>query len=450
MIDSAQLWPLQPFDMMTPDQQQRWFEKCYMRSSVDDLLADPQRSTVVVTTPGCGISTSLALLMSQGLLTFPYGLDQWPGEQHAFTYAPDHFSQMMAHVAHVFIERFKASPGQLTQCSPLTHEFLAWMVRRYLGARQGQLWLRFLEQQTNEQLQQAIERVRASTGQELYTNDTVGDIYSQIDECLDLARTLGWEGIYAVVDIPIMNWIERTPDKRLDLLDKAKRLLTSLTPLQRPGFGFKIGVSANLLSVQDAQVLLRNRATITTFAWKEHELRAIMQRCLSLSAYQSISLDTLLPHNWWDLTQEDMRSIWGVPGPSGILALLQEALEQYNVAPQVVADARWFTIRQNLYRHYAPLRCNPDDEERVVWRGTIAIPLDEQQWRLFTTVWKHHGSFVSNEALLDIAGSRANLDQIVSRVRQAIEPMMKSRTYLYLFRTTSNGTWLDRQMCRFG
>jgi hypothetical protein len=54
---------------------------------------------------------------------------------------------------------------------------------------------------------------------------------------------------------------------------------------------------------------------------------------------------------------------------------------------------------------------------------------------------------------MSIAGSKDNLDQNISRLRRAIEPFYTIKKtedkYIYVQRSISSGTWLEKKTCHF-
>lgn len=443
-------WVFQPLASLKPDQQKLWWRMCYSASQCDLLFLDPQRSAIVIAHPGSGLSTSLSLVAQAGFLTFNYAPEQWPGQPYALikTQIPDHFSQFMAHIAQLCTDKLRNEPIYLAQCPPQTHEFLYWLVLRYLGQRRADIWLRYLQQSSIDGLQEFIVQAQQGEFNHLYGDNSVNDIYGQIDESLILAKCLGWHGIYALIEVSMADWVQRSADERSALRDGLERLLRSLVLMQRPGFGFKLGVVAQVLSEDKAEELTRGRAAVLSYAWTPIELDTIAQRLLYAATRESHRWDALLTPAFWQAVEPDIFSIWGYHCPAAVSAVLQFALDIEVEEGSGFSQAGMLMLRQRLYQSHALLR-RDSVEQSTIWRGATPLILDEAQQRVFAELWRHAGHAVPNSALLPLAGSRPNLDKIISRIRQVIEPFVHSRTYLYLMRSSSQGVWLEKSMCAF-
>lgn len=452
------MWPFQPLASLSLDEQRMWLAQCYVPSDVDSVVLDPRRSVIVIAPPGHGLSTSLALLHSQQrildsspseaarpphLLTFSYPPEQWPGQPHALcrTDTEGHFKQLMAQVADQCVQKLEEHPA-LIQDLPLSgHEFLAWLIGRYLGRRWSNRWLLFLEQnEPSADIQQLIEQVRQGELDHLLS-DMEENVRLQIVESLDLARHLGWNGIYAVIDISITDWLERSLEQQVVLRDGVRQLLENLQILQRPGFGCKIGLPAVMFSRAEAQALVRDRAEVITYAWTPEKLLAIGDRVLSAAIERHLALEPLLAPKTWALLDEDIRMIWGHTCPAAMTAIAKQVRQLQLQQVNLNTDRAKLALRRQLYIEYAPLRHNPHSSRPVIWRGVTQLSLGETPLRVFEILWKRRGSNVSNDELLLIAGSDKNLDKIISRIRQVIEPL--PRPPIYLHRSQSYGTWLE-------
>jgi hypothetical protein len=457
-MSGTELYPsvFEPFVAQSPDEQRLWLEQCYERSAVDGVLLDPRRSVVVVAQRGSGLSTSLALLQLAARtdlapvrpLTFSYQPEHWPGQPYAINKGElsDHFSQLMAHVAERCIDELRERPERLADLPRISHEFLIWIGLRYLG-RRGTLWLRFLEQQPGgAELQELVAAARSGQLQD-DLSDLERDTRAQIDEGLELVGCLGWNGIYAIVDIGVDDWLGRTPEAQAALLQETRRLLSDLELMQRPRFGIKVGLPELMLSRADVQSLVRDRADIVSYSWTPETVLRIGERMLRAADPESPGLAELRAAKIWDIIDADLRSIWEVPGPAAIAVLVRKLHALRHQTEQIKLDALLLELRKHLYRTAAPLRYRKDDERPTIWRGATPLSLGETQaGRVFDVLWKHRGGTVSNDELLLIASQDGNLDKIVSRLRQAIEPI--PRTHLYVQRSQSQGTWLEH--CAFG
>jgi hypothetical protein len=443
-IDAPHMWPFAP--AMSSEQQQRWLDTCYVKTNIDELFADPARSIVVLTHSGCGVTTSLARLNSYGLFCFQYNPDQWPGQPQAFTDDTDHFSQWMAHIAYSFTEKLRIHPDLLDRLAVEHHEFLIWLMRRFLNPRRSRNWLQYLKQHLPDDMWQALNSALDILPEQMYGN-TVAELFGQIDECLMIAKQLGWKGIYASIDIHWSDWISRSSKDREILKKGIQQLLATLTPLQRPGFGFKMGLPQRLLSVHDVRELTRGRATVAQYEWGYQDLSHIATQLIGLADENPTEDAARLAPDTWTMLDTDLTSIWDQPGPAAAIAVAR----QYLLLSTESASSKenMALLRQNLYRSSAKLYLDHDLTQRQVWRGMTPLTLEETPFHVFEVLWRHQGTSVSNETLIDIAGTKMNLDKIISRIRKAVEPFYEQGIYLYVQRRPSSGTWLDKEVCDF-
>lgn len=443
-------WVFTPVAAMVPDLWQRWRTRCYLESEVDLVLADPVRSVMISTYSGCGITTSLSLLQSANLLVFPYNPDQWPGQPQAFTKAETHFGQWMAHCADAITEQLSAQPEHLLRLKPYQHQFLLWLLGRYLGKRQSIVWQSELQRYLPSQLWQELAAIIVD--EPIDYGDTVSDLKSQIHESIAMARALGWEGIFASIDVSWWDWFSRTPEGRERLEAQVRELLTTLAPLEVPHFGVKLGMASRLLPSQEVDRLTRSRITSTvypaTYHWSVDQLQQICRQLVELASEDLGFTLVSPPLDLWNWLEADISSIWERPCPAAAqtLALVWFSL---NKQQQLADDALLHSLRVGLYRYAAPLRLDPRPGSQVVYRGQAAIHLDDMPFRIFAMLWQHRGSPANNDVLLNVARTKTNLDKIISRLREQIEPLYRSGTMIYLQRRPNSGTWLDADVTQF-
>jgi hypothetical protein len=292
---------------------------------------------------------------------------------------------------------------------------------------------------------ESLHREVSESQEDLYDNSISG-LRGQIDECLGIARTLGWNGIFARIDLHWSDWIGRAPTEREKLTMTLRELLTMLTPLRR-GFGIKLGLPRHLFTTQEVRELVRDRAFLTSYNWTLDDVAELTRRLVTLATDGVVDADQFLTSAVWKVIEEDISAIWEMPGPAAATAVAHSLIQSIQIrtpSSDIVTE-----LRHALYRSSAFLRLDRDVTQRCVWRGMMRITLDETPFRFFELLWKHKGDFVDNEALMDIAGSKANLDKNISRVRESIEPFYKDGFYLYVHRRIGSGTWIDRSLCHF-
>lgn len=435
--------------MLTHEQWQQWRNHCYIESEIDLLLADPVRSVVVSTYSGCGLSTSLAMLQASRLLLLNYNPEEWAGTPQAFGRSETHFGQWMARFADSVMERLTLEPDDLARLNLYQQQLLLWLLERYLGKRQSRFWQGELERLLPVASKEELTQILAD--EPIDYGDTVADMKYQINECVAIARRLGWEGVFATVDLRWWDWLEGDDEERAQLEVGLRKLLTTLAPLEVPHFGVKLGIPARLLPPQDIDRLTRSRIRPmlypTTYRWTVQQLQQICQRQVTLAAKDADVDFAPPPTELWRWLEADIARIWEYPCPAAASVLARIWCEF--AAQRLAADQLVQQLRVSLYRHAAPLRCDSRPGSQIVYRGQQPIHLDDMPFRIFTTLWQHRGSPASNETLLGVAGSKANLDKLISRLREQLEPMHGSGTTIYLQRRPNGGAWIDAAVAAF-
>lgn len=442
----TQPWLFEGLRSLAPARRRHWAELCYVPSPADDQMRDTQRSIVAVYHPGAGLSTSLDLLSQFNILTIGYPPEQWPGEAGEFTTARDHFSQWMALVARQIRDLVEETPALAARLDVPHHEFLVWLIRRYLSKRQGDNWLRRLQELLPVE---QVEAVKAN----LETNDldqsygqTTQAIEGQIDECSALVRRLGYQGISITIDISWSDWVYRNAAQRLALVAQVRRLLSVLPPLQRRHFGIKVGIPTALdITASEIEQLSRSRVTVASYRWDDAKLATIVRRLVSAGSDDQHSGEPWTEPQVWAQLREELSKIWSHPGPAAAVALARCILEEEPAAQ--VGEAQIGAVRRHLYAQFAPVQLDGDHTRRIVWRGRQPIYLDEAQFRCFELLWRQRGFHV-NPAMLVRHSSRTqvNLDKIISRLRERLEPFYTTdkKRWLYIQRTAGQGVWLER------
>lgn len=449
MTMHAPTWMFEPVATLSPEQWQQWHTRVQVESDIDALLCDPIRSMIITTYPGCGITTSLYLLRFTDLLVFPYNPEQWPGQAQAFTAAESHFGQWMAHVAYALTEEVRNQPERIAALNLYQHQFIVWLLQRYIGRRQSLVWQSHLQSVLPSD---AWERLTAMIANEpIAYEDTVADLKYQLHECVDVAHSLGWRGIFATIDITWWDWVERSVDERQRFDEQVQQLLTTLAPLEVPNFGVKLGIPGRLVPPQEIDKLTRSRIKPTiyplTYRWNIEQLHQICTGLLDMIREEVGGSLSAPPVSMWEWLAPDIASIWETPGPGAAVRLAQQWL--IHATQQTAEEMLLPELRAGLYRRAAPLRLDRSPDSKTVWRGGTAIQLDDMPFRVFQILWQHRGSPASNESLLRVAGTKANLDKIISRLREQLEPLYKSGTFIYLQRRQSSGTWLEKDICLF-
>jgi hypothetical protein len=436
---APETWQLEPVTAMSPEQQQRWWASCHVPHEVDAILQDHARSAVILTSPGCGISTALAFLPAD-MLILEYSPSEWQLTQ---TDEPiNHFSQWMRLLAGYFTDTLRYRQHQIAELDNTSHEFLLWLIGHYLGLRYRRNWLRLLQDfLPNERWQLLADQVERGELNDLWSST---DLRGQIYDSLDLAKRLGYTAIFAVTDISWADWMHTSLPERTRLRASIRSLLERVQFLQTPSFGMKVGLPAEVIPAHEARHLLRSRAQVISYSWQIDEIEGIAGSLIALKDDQARQdfRDQI-----WQPLLPDLATIWGDAqiGPGAAVAVARTYLSLAGDGQLPATQLE--QVRAALYRSEAPLRIDPEHTQRTLWRGARRIVLDEAPFRIFQKLWNARGMLVDNEALINIAGSDGALDKNISRIRQGIEPLAKES--LYIRRVRGSGAYLQAEHCIF-
>ncbi len=296
----------------------------------------------------------MALMPRSGILTLDYPPDRWPGDARAFTSAESHFGQWMGLLAQRLRDLLNEYPDHIGRLNVQHHEFLAWIIRKYLSPRQGTIWLSQMSEQLSPSDWASVQAtIESGELDESYT-DTGSGLTGQIEESIQIARRLGYSGIFAVIEVSWAEWLRRDPEQRTALAASVRQLLSTLIVLQRRGFGIKVGLPTVLgLGVAEVEQLVRGRATIATYEWDEAAMIQLTRRLTGAASANAISAEPWLAGETWAAIGADLSQIWGGPGPAAAAALARAIINHgplEAITPKVI-----MSLRRGLYQRHAPI-----------------------------------------------------------------------------------------------
>lgn len=145
MEQSYQRWPFLPPTMRTPEQNKQWWEHCFHPVLPVVNFAQAPGSTAVTSLPGNGKSVALEYMAQYSqpqALPLYYPCLHWPHGARPKAPAKRHLSQIMAILATEVATHLEAHPELLVvaDLSDTQHEFIAWLVEKYLGRRTLCAW----------------------------------------------------------------------------------------------------------------------------------------------------------------------------------------------------------------------------------------------------------------------------------------------------------------------
>ncbi|HRQ39742.1 MAG TPA: hypothetical protein PLD25_17690 [Chloroflexota bacterium] len=430
MEQSYQRWPFLPSTMRTPEQNQQWWEHCFLPVLPVENFAQAGGSTAVTSLPGNGKSVALEYMVrhtQQWALHLRYPTVHWPHGARPRIPAKGHLSQIMSILALETATHLEAQPQTLAvnDLNDTQHEFLAWLVEKYLGRRA----LVRLAQRLQQTHQATLKLPPQFT--DIYPTDTgEGDVWGQIGEAAELAKLLGFAQINLLIDLNEMEtslFREDLTDlfSRLDFLEHADWLLRSALPQS---------------DVIESQVLpcVNGRLYPMRLEYMAADIDTIVSRHVQAATDGRVqTIESLADTAVLERARQEIITLYGAETLAGWLNWTETLLHLQAGSGGVVRGVD--TAVTTYYKRHIHLRL--DEKKQGLWRGPQFIPLENQPFEMMKMLFEKRGN-PAPEALYQIAGSVANLNTIANRLRQKVEPI-KGKTNVYLHNRRDQGYWLE-------
>lgn len=430
MEQSYQRWPFLPPTMHTPEQNEQWWAHCFLPVLPVENFAQAVGSTAVTSLPGNGKSVALDYMKrqtQQWTLHLRYPTVHWPHGARPKAPAKEHLSQIMSILALEIVAYLEVHPETLAvnDLNDTQHEFLAWLVEKYLGRRA----LVRLAQRLQQTHQAPIKIPLQFT--DIYPTDTgEGDVWGQIGEAAELAKLLGFTQINLLIDLSEMEASLFRDDltdlfSRLDFWEHADWLLRSALPQS---------------DVIEGQVLPRvsGRLYPMRLDYAAADMQTIVSRHVQAATDgRAHTIELLADTAVLVRAQQEMTTLYGAETLAGWLNWAETLLHLQAGGGGIAQDEE--TAVYTYYKRHVHLRL--DGKKQGLWRGPQFIPLENQPFEMMKMLFEKRGN-PAPEALYQIAGSVANLNTIANRLRQKIEPI-KGKTNIYLHNRRDQGYWLE-------
>jgi hypothetical protein len=360
-----------------------------------------------------------------------YQVENWPGGKDPLVEKGNHVCQIVAAIANEIWNHFQDRPEDYLRCYDLQQEYVIWLFNKYLGRRP---LFRFVSR-----LQQAgvadFEIPPADNIEDIYpTNEKSADVRGNIGELVDLAHTLGYDSIVVLVEVDEWAAPEAVSGLdalfRLDLLENKEFSIKAVLPesilagrpeiMQRAGGHFHLAPLSYLQSEIDEMAVRHLRAATGG----------------ALASVAELAETAVLQSGRDEVTQ-----LYGRLVPGGWLkwieTLLAEYTRQNRKEPFQAEDAKALLV--TFYQQH--IRIKADEARQGVWRGPQFLKMDKQPFEILARLIKLDGKPSSDE-LTNLAGvSKTNLNTIVSRIRDVIEPVANEKIYIQNRRDV--GYWLE-------
>lgn len=423
-------WPFLPENAWTPAQAARWWQDCFVHTDAIRDFTAVSSSAILFGEAGSGKSVALKTMLHETADTIfhvPYPVQNWPKGTRPWLPGRRHVSQMMAATANEIIRLLKKEPGRFHTCHALLQEFLIWLVQKHLGQRTLVRLLQQINRVTSSQI--AIPK-RGEVADIYPSDDHTADVRGQIDELAELVRALGYSSMMITIDLneqeASLSGQDLSDLFRLDLLENPGVLLRAVLPRR---------------TVLQAQIENRvgGHLRLIPIYHSPEDIAQVVSRYLQAATGGVVStLDELANTAVLNRATQEINTLYQAPTIAGWLhwteTLLTNFLAQDKSTPLTNAKA----LTTSYYQRHVALRLVPD--QLAVWRGPQLLTLDKQPFELLRKLFELQGR-PAPEALLQIAGSQANLNTLIGRIRKIIEPIPK--TNIYIQNKRDLGYWLE-------
>ena len=423
-------WPFLPPNAFTPTQADRWWQACFLRTEAIRDFTAVSGSAILVGEAGSGKTVALQALLHEtaaSLLHVPYPVQNWPQGQRPWLPGRRHVSQIMAATANEIVRLLNQEPARFHNCHELLHEFLNWLVQKHLGRRP----LVRLLQQINRATNSSIPIPASDEVEDIYpSDDHTADVRGQIDELAELVRALGYSGVMITIDLN---------EQEASISGQDLSELFRLDLLENPGVVVRAALPRSV--VQQAQIENRvgGHLRLIPIYLADADISELVKRYLHTATGGQLSgLEELANTAVLTRARKEIQSLYNAPTVAGWLHWAETFLTHYlaQPTPTQLTGAKEMTIA--FYQRHVPLRLVP--EQMGVWRGPQLLTLDRQPFELLRKLFDLQGQ-PAPEALLQIAGTQANLNTLIGRVRKIIEPIAK--TNIYIQNKRDLGYWLE-------
>ena len=423
-------WPFLPANAFTPNQSARWWQECFVRTEAIRDFTAVSGSAILVGEAGSGKSVALQALLHEtaaAVLHVPYPVQHWPQGVRPWLPGRRHVSQLMAAAANEIVRLLSREPDRFARCHELLQEFLIWLVQKHLGRRA----LVRLLQQINRATASSIPIPAADEVEDIYPSDLhTADVRGQIDELAELVRALGFQSVMITIDL---NEQEASLSGQ-DLSD-----LVRLDLLENPGVVLRAVLPKRVALQAQIENRVGGHLRIIPIYLAEADITELVGRYLQVATAGEVSaLEDLASTAVLKRAVKEIQTLYQAPNVAGWLHWAETILTRYlaQPTPKLLTDAKAAALA--YYQRHVPLRLVPD--QMAVWRGPQLLTLDRQPFELLRTLFDLQGQ-PAPEALLQIAGTQANLNTLIGRIRKIIEPIPKANIYIQNKRDL--GYWLE-------
>lgn len=423
-------WPFLPAHAFTPAQAARWWQDCFLHTEAIRDFTAVSGSAILMGEAGSGKSVALQTLLRETadtILHVPYPVQNWPNGQRPWLPGRQHVSQLMAAAASEIVKLLNQEPERVRRCHELLLEFLVWLVQKHLGRRT----LVRLLQQINRATDLNLDIPDRETVEDIYPSDEhTADVRGQIDELAELVQALGYSAVMITIDLN---------EQEASLSGQDLGELFRLDLLENPGLLLRAVLPRSVVLQAQIENRVGGHLRLIPVYLSEPDIAQLVGRYLRAATAGGVAeLAELANTAVLNRAHQEINTLYKAPTAAGWLHWAETILTHYLAQshPKPLTDAT--AVALTYYQRHVPLRLVPN--QMAVWRGPQLLTLDRQPFELLRTLFDLQGT-PAPEALLQIAGTQANLNTLIGRIRKIIEPVPKANIYIQNKRDL--GYWLE-------
>jgi len=415
-------WVFKPPDERLPEENERWWNECYLPQAVEDILENRSQWCVLAGGYQGGKSTALAALArnmeGRALLI-----------HDDFLFRPEQekpqgniLQRVLRSASRTLRQDLVKDPGKFSLLSPTQMEFLRWSVEKFHGRRAFLRWLDGLPQDISQSLQ-AIEF------EDLYPSPT-SDVGGQVEELVNLGAKFGCQQVLTIVDCP--------PLPNHDQIEEIEGMLSWLEPMQDIRLKAVIALPPSI-PAQKIRELSRGRVSILKLESTPDHAAKVVSRHLSAATEGSVQkAEQIFTPKLTAQLREFVQGEFG-SAVGAWLKIVEIALERINEIEKTTLGIEALPdIKRAFYERFMLLRLGPEGGELGCWRGRKWIPLDRAVYDFLTVLIHHKGKRINHEMAHTTKG---NLHTLAKRLRAAIEP--DGGRSIYIKNIKGEGYWLE-------